>query len=61
MTIGEKVSAAVNIVIRFGAEEGQTRYRARFDLNGDGVIDGDDMAIVLDAPTCVRGKSGSNR
>jgi hypothetical protein len=60
MTIGEKVSTAVNIVIRFGAEEGQRRYKARYDLNGDGVINGDDMAIVLNAPTCVRGKSGSH-
>jgi hypothetical protein len=60
MTIGEKVSSAVNIVIRFGSHEGDRRYKARFDLNDDGVINEADMAIVLGAPTCVRGKSGSH-
>ena len=58
MTVGEKVSLTVGIVMRSGAVEGERRYKPRFDLNEDGVIDSRDLAIVLDAPLCIRGRSG---
>ena len=58
MTVGEKVSLTVGIVFRSGAAEGDRRYKPRYDLNEDGVIDSGDLAIVLDAPLCIRGRGG---
>lgn len=49
---GQKNSTIVNVAIRLGSEEGQRRYKARYDLNHDGRIDADDMRIALQIPVC---------
>lgn len=52
LTWGQKISTAINILTRFGSEEGSRRYKARFDLNDDGKINGTDLEIVFAAPLC---------
>ena len=57
MTIGEKVSLAVGIAARGGAVDGDRRYKSRYDVNGDSVIDVDDLVLVLDTAVCLRGRN----
>jgi hypothetical protein len=52
MTLGEKLSAVINIILRFGADEGERRYKAKYDFNDDGTIDEEDIIEVLKRPTC---------
>jgi hypothetical protein len=56
LTLGEKIGLAIGIFLRFGAEEGERRYRVTYDVNDDGVINFDDLAEVLLAPTCKKDK-----
>jgi len=42
----------VGILNRYGAHEGNRRYKAQFDVNHDGVIDAKDLAQVGETPTC---------
>jgi hypothetical protein len=35
-----------------GSEEGERKYRARYDVNDDGSIDRADFRQVLRTPTC---------
>jgi hypothetical protein len=58
MTWGQKVSKLIGILHRYGATEGQRRYKAKYDLNDDGVINAADAAIVLNTPTCKGGPKG---
>jgi hypothetical protein len=43
---------AVGILLRFGAHVGQYRYQARYDPNGDGVIDANNLLMLLNTPVC---------
>jgi hypothetical protein len=52
LTWGRKISLALGILRRAGKHEGERGYRARYDVNADGVIDAADLARVLAAPTC---------
>jgi hypothetical protein len=54
MTFGRRLALIIDIVRRFGAQAGSRRYRAKDDLNGDGVIDERDLAIALRIPVCRR-------
>lgn len=56
LPFGQRVSLLIGILRRFGAEEGDRGYRARYDLNGDGVIDGGDASAALNARACARGR-----
>jgi len=42
----------IGVVRRLGATAGSPRYNARYDVDGDGVIDFSDLVIVLRAPNC---------
>jgi hypothetical protein len=55
LTLGEKITMAINIILRFGAEEGERRYRSQYDVNDDGIINLEDLVEVLFAPICKRG------
>jgi hypothetical protein len=55
MSLGQKVSTLIGILLHFNAQEGSRRYVASLDLNDDGVINVDDAIIVLLTPTCRRG------
>jgi len=48
----------IGVVRRLGATEGSHRYNARYDVDGDGVIDFNDLEIVLHAPSCRYGHHG---
>jgi hypothetical protein len=52
MTLGEKISLFFGILKRWGAEEGERRYKAKYDLNGDGEIGWEDLEIVLESKIC---------
>jgi hypothetical protein len=54
LTLGKKISLAIGIILRFGAEEGERRYRSTYDVNHDDVIDFDDLIQVVTTPTCRR-------
>jgi len=54
MSLGKKISTIVGILVRYNAHEGSRRYRASLDLNHDGVLNIDDLAIVVETPTCRR-------
>jgi hypothetical protein len=54
LTILQKVRLVIGILFHFGAQEGSSRYDATFDVNGDGVINFDDIIQVLITPTCPR-------
>ena len=49
---GQKLETIVNILRRLGSHQGDHRYKARYDLNHDGVINVDDLLLALDIPTC---------
>ena len=55
LKFGQKVELTIGILRRFGSHEGDRRYKAKFDVNGDGVIDGLDLLQVATTPTCRRG------
>lgn len=61
LRFGEKVRLAVGILTRFGTRAGQHRYRAAYDVNGDGVIDANDLLDVLAAPLCPTRAHGNGR
>jgi hypothetical protein len=46
------VSTIVNVLLRFGSEEGENRYKARYDLDGDGDIDLDDLIAAVALRSC---------
>jgi hypothetical protein len=52
LTLGQKISLLIGIFHHFGKHEGQQGYRARYDLNHDGVIDWEDVRIVIETPRC---------
>jgi hypothetical protein len=52
LTFGQKLSLAIGILFRFNSEEGDRRFKARYDLNHDNRIDGADLDIVLSMATC---------
>ena len=54
LTFGQKVSLTIGILRRFGAHEGDRLYKARYDVNHDGVIDIKDLTRVIETPTCHR-------
>jgi hypothetical protein len=54
---GQRIAIAIGIVRDFGARDGERRYRARYDVNQDGVIDALDLAAVLMTPSC-HGRAG---
>ena len=52
LTWGRKISLLIGIIKRYGAEEGEKKYKAKYDVNHDGVIDAEDFIQVLETPTC---------
>ncbi|MND05709.1 hypothetical protein D3C83_266710 [compost metagenome] len=36
----------LRFALAFGASQGQGRYNSRIDLNLDGIIDGEDLALL---------------
>lgn len=56
LTWGEKLSTVIGVLHRLGAEQGDKRYRARYDIDGNGVIEIEDALLALSAPTCTRGR-----
>ena len=52
LTHRQKIRLLIGILRHYGAEAGERRYVRKFDVNGDGVIDVDDIMLVLDAPSC---------
>ncbi|TAK60580.1 MAG: hypothetical protein EPO22_09145 [Dehalococcoidia bacterium] len=55
LKFGQKVELVIGILKRFGAHEGQKKYKAKYDVNHDGVIDAADLLQVANTPTCHRG------
>ena len=55
LTFWQKVDLTVGILRRFGSHAGDRRYDAKYDVNGDGVIDGLDLQQVASTATCNRG------
>jgi len=56
LTWGEKLSTVIGVLRRLGAEQGDKRYRARYDIDRNGVIEIEDALLALSAPTCTRGR-----
>jgi hypothetical protein len=54
LTFGQKLTLVIGVLVRYGAEEGERRYNAKYDVNGDGRIDFGDIAVILQTPTCSR-------
>jgi hypothetical protein len=54
--LGQKIGLVVGIIVRFGAEEGERRYKAVYDVNHDDVIDLEDLVQVLLTPTCKKNR-----
>jgi hypothetical protein len=52
MKLSTKIKLIVGIVKRYGAEEGEGKYKSKYDVNEDGVIDVEDLEIVAETPTC---------
>jgi hypothetical protein len=52
LTLGEKLHLLIGILIRFGAEEGDRHYKAKYDLNDDGKIGWKDLKVLFETPTC---------
>ncbi len=52
----QKISTVINVLVRLGAEEGERRYKARYEVDGDGVIEIEDALLALGVPTCRRGR-----
>jgi len=52
LTLGQKTELIIGIIKRFGAERGERRYKAKYDVNGTGIIGILDIEMVLDTPTC---------
>lgn len=50
LTLGQKISLILGIVRNFGEEP--SSGSARYDVNGDGAIDGGDVREVADRPLC---------
>jgi len=48
------VELVIGILKRLGATEGQKKYKAKYDVNHDGVIDTADLLQVVNTPTCGR-------
>ncbi|HLB22518.1 MAG TPA: hypothetical protein VJP07_00335, partial [Dehalococcoidia bacterium] len=54
-TIHRKIAVLKQVLRRLGSEEGERRYKARYDLDHDGDIDWRDVEIIfVDIPTCPR-------
>ncbi len=56
LTWGQKISTVIGVLVRLGAEEGERRYKVRYDVDRDGVIEIEDALVALNAPTCRRGR-----
>jgi hypothetical protein len=54
---GRKLRLLLAITKRLGNASGDRRYDARYDLNGDNVIDLDDLGIAADLHACRNGES----
>jgi hypothetical protein len=54
LTLNQKIRLVIGILRHFGAHAGSHRYRARYDVNHDGIINIDDLRQVLLTPTCNR-------
>ena len=52
LTFGQKLHLTIGILRRMGAHEGDRAYKARYDVNHDGVIDIKDLVRVIETPTC---------
>lgn len=57
LTSGRKIAVALGILRNLGARRGDHRYKADYDVNGDGVISVDDLLVLLTTPSC-RGPRG---
>ena len=57
LPFGQKVSLTIGILRRFGSHVGDHWYKAKYDVNGDGVIDGIDLLQVA-TTTCRHGHDG---
>ncbi len=55
LPFGQKVSLTIGILRRFGSHVGDHWYKAKYDVNGDGVIDGLDLLQVATTATCKHG------
>ena len=55
LTFGKKVDLAIGILRRLGSHAGDHRYKTKYDVNGDGVIDARDLLQVATTPTCRHG------
>jgi hypothetical protein len=55
LTFWQKLDLTIGITRRLGAHAGDRGYRARYDVNGDGVIDALDLLQVASTATCSRG------
>jgi hypothetical protein len=51
---GQKLGTILIVLLRFGSREGQRRYHAAFDLNGDRRIGVRDLELALTLPVCRR-------
>ncbi len=54
LKFGQKVELTVGIMHRLGAHVGDKKYKAKYDVNHDGVIDNADLVQVATTPTCRR-------
>ncbi len=61
LTFGQKVELTVGIMKRLGAHAGQKKYKAKYDVNNDGVIDALDLLQVANTPTCRRHHDDDDR
>ena len=56
LTFGQRLDLIIGIVHRFRSHVGDPRYDAKYDVNGDGVINVLDLLQVLRTPKCTHGR-----
>jgi hypothetical protein len=56
LSLGQKLGLAIGIILRLDVEEGERHYKSKYDVNGDSVIDFDDLAEVVLTPVCKKGR-----
>jgi len=55
LEVEQRLELASRIMRRLGSHAGDRRYDVKFDVNGDGVIDGLDLVQVVTTPACTDG------